>query len=258
MNTNARRSRSLIAVALASISCTPSTQPSAPTPERPWRELPAHASFSAREWSPENTTLSEDIGLAPSALSDSALLALLSHRLTLPSRIAVAVLHLPGGAARRWGFDGGLTELSQVLADSAVQVISRVPRVLRAVPLPSMLLPTERTVAAIREATARLQADVVLVYRPSCRLYERTPFVGRTQYRAVCTLQAILLDARSGVIPTATVVTREFVTQHQKGDFDDSETVRRAQLAAITSALADVSAHVAVVIGKIPSDDRAP
>ncbi len=96
------------------------------------------------------------------------------------------------------------------------------------------------------------QIAALLVYRPSCRVYERVPFVGSPQYRAQCTLEAVLLDTRSGVIPFATVVTRERVTQKQRGEFDLSETLRRGQMEAIVLALHEVGSRLGEALRQVP------
>jgi hypothetical protein len=115
-----------------------------------------------------------------------------------------------------------------------------------------MLVPERPSVGVLREAAARLQARALLVYRPSCRVYERRPFVGSPQYRAQCTLEAVLVDTRSGVMPFATVVTRERVTQKQRGEFDLSETLRRAQVEAVVLALHEVGSRLGEAIGQVP------
>ncbi len=251
---------SLVLVATAGLlACTPSTPSTAATPERPWRDVSVRALASATEWTPETTALSADIGLDSSQADDSTILALLHYRLTLPAGITVAVLHLPGTLARRWpGTRGDATEMGQGLADSAVRWISQSPRVHRTVILPSMLVGEHPTVAGLREVAARLQADVLLIYRPSCRLYERDPFVGPTQYRGVCTLEAVVLDSRSGVIPFASLATREQVTQHHKGEFAADETVQRVQVEATSLSFGEVASRLATFLSAVPVNDQAP
>ncbi|HKE89983.1 MAG TPA: hypothetical protein VKB45_06580 [Gemmatimonadales bacterium] len=218
----------------------PRTQPS-PAPERPWAPMAARA-FESHDYLFEDTPLGPDLGLSPGQVPDSLISTLLAHRFTLPPRVSVAILHLPGAQARRsWFATPEALDLTQTVADSTVAGISRAPRVSHAAVLPALLVGDQPTVASLREATARLQADVLLVYRPTCRLYERQPFIGSRQYRGVCTIEAVVLDTRFGIIPFSTVVTREAVTQHQHDDFDDTGTLRRVQLEALLAAAVDLS-----------------
>jgi hypothetical protein len=57
--------------------------------------------------------------------------------------------------------------------------LSHSSRVTRALVLPALFVGDKPTVAGLREGAARLQARVLLVYRPNCRFYERVPFMAR-------------------------------------------------------------------------------
>ena len=221
----------------------PRTQPS-PAADRPWIPMAA-ARVDFRSPLTGEAPLGQDLGLAPGQVPDSQIPGLLAHHFTLPARVGVAILHLRGAQARSFWFIGtNSAEFTQAVADSAVAGVARSARVGRAAALPGLLVGDHPTVASLREAAARLQADVLLVYRPSCRLFDRQPFIGSRQYRSVCTIEAVVLDTRFGVVPFTTVVTREQVTQHQHEDFDDGGTLRRVQLAALLQAVSEVAQRV--------------
>jgi hypothetical protein len=226
--------------------CSSRTLPTvSPQSQGPWREMLAARLAGDRtssEWPAEAEPLAAELDLGDAGAPDSLIESLMAHQLAWPAQIVVAVLHLRGPLARRWWDPVKAT--SQMLADSAIRAIATSPRVSRAAALPGLLVPSRPSVGALRESAARLQATALLVYRPSCRVYERVPFVGSPQYRAQCTLEAVLLDTRSGVMPFATVVTREHVTQKQRGEFDLSETLRRGQMEAIVSALHEVGTRL--------------
>lgn len=76
--------------------------------------------------------------------------------------------------------------------------------------------------------------------------------MGGKHYRAQCTLEVVLLDTRSGVMPFAAVVSRERVTQKQRGDFDYRETVRRVQIEAVVLALHEVGSRLTEALGQVP------
>jgi hypothetical protein len=63
-----------------------------------------------------------------------------------------------------------------------------------------------------------------------------------------------VLDTRSGVIPWSTVVTRDYVTQRQRGDFDAGGTWRRAQVQALLIAGLEVSSRVGVFLVSVPEE----
>jgi hypothetical protein len=247
-------------VLLAAIACQPQPPQTAPTPnaptasnERPWRPAQAfRGSWSSYAYVDEEE-LGADLGLAPGDAADSTIERLLTHRFTLPPRVNVAILHLLGTGARgRWFSSGGSADLTQALADSVAAGLSRSSRVGHAALLPALLVGERPTVAGLREAAARLQTQVLLVYRPSCRLFERTPFVGAPQYRAECTIQAALLDTRSGVLPFSALVTRDYVTNRERGDFELGGTWRRVQIQALIKASIEIADRVGDFLTAVP------
>lgn len=246
--------RLLPLLSVLSIACQNTPPQTAPTPvgDRPWRTA-AFSQLRAEGLWLDEEPLGSDLGLSAGDAADSTIERLLAHRLTLPPGVSVAILHFPGArVGRSWFSSRDVSELTQALADSMVAALSSSPRVTRAVVLPALFVGEKPTIAGLREGAARLQARVLLVYRPSCRFYERVPFVGSTQYRALCTIEAAALDTRSGVIPWSTVVTREYVTQRQRGDFDAGGTWRRAQHQALLVAGADVSGRIGTFLVRVP------
>jgi hypothetical protein len=137
----------------------------------------------------------------------------------------------------RWfGWSENLTRLSR---DSEQQFLDRIrsaPRVRDAVYLPTMAIPRELTIPYLRQAAARFQADLVLVYRIYSRTYDRQKMFSADQTRAYCTLEALLIDTRTGVIPFSTIVTQDFSATRGKGDVEFAETVAKAEQQAIAKS----------------------
>lgn len=235
------------------LACQPQpVQSPAPASERPWRPA-GHFAMSRAAFMVDEEPLANELALVAGDAPDTSIENLLDRQFSLPSRIVVGILHLPGPSARiSWYASGDLSDQTQAVADSAVAVLGRAPRVERATTLPVMVVGEHYTIASLREAAARLQAHVLLVYRPSCKFYQRDPFIGAPQYRAVCTSEAVALDTRSGLLPFSTVVTREYVTQKQRGDFDESATWRRAQLQAVVFAVLEVGTRLGTFLGGVP------
>lgn len=235
----------------------------APTPERPWREISAPSlegpfyalsrSMNAEFARPdEDQSLVTELELAPAAIGDSTIEWLMRQRLALPAHVTVAVLQLRTTRPPRWWpIDQG-DEVTEALAESTLAAVGRSARVGRGVPLPGLLVGPQESVSSLREAAARLQADVLLLYRPRCRMYQRQPFIGPAQYRAVCSVEAALLDTRSGLIPFATVITRQRVAQKEHGEFGSDETTRRTRLEALMDGLRDTGARVGEFLATVP------
>lgn len=201
----------------------------------------------------DDEPLGPDLNLSSGDAADSTINKLLTYRLELPATVTVGILHLPGTRARRsWLSSPDVSELTQALAESVVAALSRAPRIVRAAVLPALAVGDQYTVASLREAAARLQAHVLMVYRPSCRFYERVPFVGSRHYRAVCTIEAVVLDTRSGIVPFSKVITGEAITQRERDDFDREDTWRRVHLQALVNAATDLSGRVGAFLGTVP------
>ena len=115
--------------------------------------------------------------------------------------------------------------------------------------LPSILIPSNRTVPHLREAAARYQADLLLVYRSYCRSFEQYRFFSPDTSRAYCGVEAVLLDTRTGLVPFTTVAMKSYDVVENDADSNFRETQLRAQLNATAEALGDVSREVVLYLG---------
>lgn len=210
-----------------------------PTPqvdaERPW--IAERSAMTSTLWAPGPTSLATDLGLmSDSEDVDATVGKLLSAKVTLPDRIRVGFLELRSTEGP-WSWLDRNEGMNQELADSVAQALTRVPRIERGEVLPHLVVGDRPTIARLREGSARLQTDLLLVYRPSCQIYTRVSFFGAADYRAVCTLEMAVLDVRSGVLPLSSVVTRAVVAEKRRGDYSDADRIQRAELTAVTDAL---------------------
>ena len=245
----------VVLIALLGACAPPTPQPAPPSAAdlaaRPWRRSYDAAKLYGSEMADEEP-LGHDLGLAVGEVADSTIEQLLNYHVQLPDRVAIGVLHLPGARARRWWESTAGAELTQVLADTIAAAFAQTARVSRAVPLPGVLVAERPTVAALREGAARVQVHVLAVYRPSCRLFQRTPVVGVTQYRSECTIEATVLDTRSGVLPFTTIVTRDAITTRVREDFDVSGTERRVQRQALITGGVEMAARIGAYVSAAP------
>jgi hypothetical protein len=233
----------------ASVGCSSTPPPRPPTPS-PMAMSTARGVGPAME---AEASLARDLGLASGSLPDTGVAQLLHARLELPQQVVVASLYLPPRnlSFDWWSYRAPHAELTPALADSLSAVLARLPRVGRAASLPSFVVGDRPTFAGLQEAGARFQADLLLVYRPRCRVYEDAPVFGRVTYQSTCTFEAILLDTRTGVIPLAATATRVDATRRQRRDRDSEDTVRRVQFAATLAAAGEVVAKVGVWLASV-------
>lgn len=170
------------------------------------------------------------------ALPDSTIARILRYKVALPPTVRIALLQLGG---RRSSYMGG-NAATNLLADSAVLELGKQPRVGVVNVLPDLLLPEKYTVTTLREAAARYQADVLVVYRPDCDTYSRMAVIRDDASRAICRIDALLLDVRSGVIPMSYAATVESELTEKKAA-TRSELILAAETSALTKAMTRVN-----------------
>jgi hypothetical protein len=193
---------------------------------------------------PETSLFSSDA----SVLSDADITRILAHDYAPPARSRVAIL--PFGWSQWSGWSDELALSTRDVDAKVISVLEASPRIADASFLPSILVPEKRNVAYLREAAARYQADLLLVFRTACRSFEKTRLFRPDEARAFCGIEAILLDTRTGLVPFTATATRNYDVKQTPEDFNFREAVLRAQLAAIATALGEVSSQVVTFLAK--------
>mgnify|MGYP000350865273 CR=1 FL=1 len=180
-------------------------------------------------------------------LSDDAIQRILAYDYEPPALSRVALM--PFGRERWSGWSEELAVASAKIKSDVLGRLRASPRVYDASYLPSILVPEKRTVPHLREAAARYQADLLLVYRSYCQSFERYRFFAADQSRAYCGVEAVLLDTRTGLVPFTTVVTHSYDVVENNNDTNFQETRLRAQLDATSAAMGEVSAEIVRFLG---------
>lgn len=190
---------------------------------------------SAQRAASETSLFSSDADV----LSDADIARVLDYKYAPPARSRIAVLPLGWNAWTGWSEQ--MAVAAEAVNAALVAQLRGSPRVYDASFLPTMLVPEKRTVPYLREAAARYQADLVLMFRQGCRSFEKYRLFSANQTRAFCSVEAVLLDVRTGLVPFVATATQVFEAQQQDRDLNFRETVLNAQLNAIGTALAEVA-----------------
>ncbi len=152
------------------------------------------------------------------------------------NRIAV----MPMGQVRWFGWSDELDKAGTAVQMALIGRLKQSKSVYDASYLPTLLVPDKKSIGYLREAAARYQADLLLVYKASCMSYEKYKAFSPDKTKAYCNLEAILLDTRTGIVPFTILVNRTFTAEEQGSDMNFYETIRRAELKALESALTQV------------------
>lgn len=175
-------------------------------------------------------------------LSDAQIATILAYDYSPPELSRIALM--PFGRELWSDWSEELAIASEAMQREVIDALRASPRIYDASYLPTILIPAQKTVPHLREAGARYQADLMLVYRSWCRSFERYRIFSADRSRAYCGVEAVLLDTRTGLVPFTSVAYESFEATQNDADFNFRETMLKAQLQATADALATVSAEV--------------
>ncbi len=183
-------------------------------------------------------------------LNDEQINRILNYRLSLPKENRIAILPLPG---RGYAFSRfSSVHITPQIRQNLIVNLRNSSRVYDASFLPNLLLPEKRTVPALREAAARYQADMLLAYRSSCDSFDRFRLFAKDKVKATCTIEFVLLDVRSGLVPFTAVSSKVFELEQKKHDFDLRETIIRGELGAAADAFGDLVGELKTFLNGVP------
>ena len=126
-------------------------------------------------------------------LSDQDIGKVLNTRLSLADRHRMAILSL---APTNW-WSADLADMEAKNFDAMLQALKADPQLTDVRLLPSLLVPEKRTVPYLREAAARIQADLLFVYTTRIQTFNRSRFLKPNEVHAQCVAESVLLDVRN-------------------------------------------------------------
>lgn len=176
-------------------------------------------------------------------LSDEDIRRIIAHRYKPQNQNRIGVITT--GQNYWYGWSDELARAGSDVQSRLIDTLRASPLIYDASYLPSLLVPEKKTVGHYREAASRYQADLLLTYRASCRTYEKYRFLSPDKSRSYCNIEAVLLDTRTGIVPFTTLVSRGFSALKSESDLNIRETMRKAELAAVSEALEMVGKEVA-------------
>lgn len=174
-------------------------------------------------------------------LSDQDISRILGTHIDLADRHRVAILNVAG---QTW-WSGELAELDAKNADNLVHALKASPQLSYVSFLPALLVPEKRTVPYLREAAARVQADLLFVYNTRIQTFQRDRFFkSPDEVHAQCIAESVLLDVRTGIVVQTGHATEDLSLKKTAADANFSETVARAESQARGKALISLANQV--------------
>lgn len=173
-------------------------------------------------------------------LSNQDIDRILTARITLADRHRVAVLRLN----TRNYYNQELADLETQNSERFLKALSANSHFTQVRFMPTLLIPDKRTVPYLREAAARFQADLLLVYAAGFRNFSRNRLVGDDEVHAEAAVESVLLDVRTGIVIHTARTSERISAKKAPGDLNFSQTVAKAQTEAIGNALLKLAASV--------------
>ena len=166
-------------------------------------------------------------------LSNQDIEKILGAHLVLTDRHRLAVLKL--NSRMSWSED--LDDLEAQNSESFLQALRSDAQLTQVRLMPSLLVPEKRTVPYLREAAARFQADLLLVYTTRVQTFRQGRLFSADAVRARCIVDSVLLDVRTGIVVHSAELAESVEAKKAQGDLNFSETVAKAEANATGKAL---------------------
>ncbi len=187
-------------------------------------------------------------------VSEEAVQRILTSKITLPPRAKIAILKYESPSDERlaityygayYSRSESYIKLQQELLDTVQSKLLASGRISEAAALPTMLVPRQPTISMLRQAAVRTQANLLLVYRTTSDVYYDYRLFKVDQVKAYSTVEAILMDVRTGIIPFTSVATKDILSDRLDKDVDREEAMKRVQKQASLLSLTTVSNDLA-------------
>jgi hypothetical protein len=170
-------------------------------------------------------------------LSNQDIERILGARLTLNDRHRLAVLRLN---SRVW-WSEELADLETRNSERFLEALRTNTQLTQVRFMPPLLVPEKQTVPYLREAAARFQADLLLIYTTRVQTFRQGRLIGADEVKARCVVDSVLLDVRTGIVVHSAQIAESVDAKKTQGELNFSETVAKAEADATGKGLLKVA-----------------
>ena len=187
-------------------------------------------------------------------LSEENIKTLLDGKLILPDTLRVAVFkvgmnnHFYSNMLYSRNYEVSIKG-QQNLFDSLAASLKQNARIEQVHSIPTMMLSTYPNITQLREASVRLQSDILIVYSTTSDIYYHQKIIKKDEIKAFATTELFVLDVRTSLIPFSTVVTKDYIAKEIKGELN-AETRKRAEQEATLQTLMEIGEQVKKFLNK--------
>ncbi len=187
-------------------------------------------------------------------LSEENIKTLLDGKLILPDTLRAAVFkvgmnnHFYSNMLYSRNYEVSIKG-QQNLFDSLAASLKQNTRIEQVHSIPTMMLSTYPNITQLREASVRLQSDILIVYSTTSDIYYHQKIIKKDEIKAFATTELFVLDVRTSLIPFSTVVTKDYIAKEIKGELN-AETRKRAEQEATLQTLIEIGEQVKKFLNK--------
>jgi len=185
-----------------------------------------------------------------STISEKNIQAILDGKYNLPEKLRVTIVKMESKSYQpqrtyymNWTSEEYL-KMQQSYLDLFTQKLYNSQRVTNISVIPDLLVSSNPTFTLIRESAVRMQADVVAIYSINSELYAKYKMFKKDELKAFATIQFIILDVRTGLIPFSTVVTKDYQSKELQTDFDAETAKNRVKNEAVLLAINEIGSQL--------------
>ena len=133
--------------------------------------------------------------------------------------------------------------IKDVLVESFEKIKGPNKRIKEIAMVPEMLIPHDPSFENLRDVAAIMQSDLILILQTRSTTDTKFHMHKKNEAKTVATIEAIIFDIRTGVIPFTSIATNSAHIKEDK-DFSDEELYTRATIEAENRALAEIIENV--------------
>jgi hypothetical protein len=185
--------------------------------------------------SPSSNGSTGNSGLFSSMLSGNELEVILASTINLPDSIKVAVLKIPSKLddskyhKRDYWSSEGYINMQQQYKEILTDSFSTMENIGSIIFLPSLMINDNMTIQNMREASARLQCNILVAYKVTSDIFTNYISGQEEGFKAYATCEAFLLHTKSGAIPFSISITETFLAVKNADDANKEVTMKRAE-----------------------------
>ncbi|MFC0875515.1 hypothetical protein ACE01N_02925 [Saccharicrinis sp. FJH2] len=210
-------------------SCSLQQVPSSAIPAVPEEDLVSRSMFN----SPERTISEDDIQ------------RLLNGKIKFGDSLRIAIFNYQAEGERLshgrpyyyYRTDEEYLKTQQGYIETLKQKLTTSEKTAKVILMPSIMADRQSSITNLRETAIRLQADLLLVYSISSDIYYKYRSFSADEVKAFASVEAFLMDTRTGVIPFTTITTRESYGKKTSGDYTMEELRNNTEKEAVLKAL---------------------